>query len=93
MISILDIESANGVPFRVVFDPDKGTLNDQGAVSFFDRRYPLTEHGQFVSDYYRSTLMGDFDGTRGLNLHGGVEEWSVDANNMWLVVQWLRRIA
>lgn len=44
------------------------------------------ERGQFVSRYYASTLLNSYDhenGTtrdnRGLNLHGGVPAWSIEA--------------
>lgn len=92
MISVLDIESRDGVPFRVVYDPEKGNT-ENGTVEFFDRRYTFTEHGQFVSSYYRSTLLEDFPSGTGLDLQGGVDAWYVDAGNMVLVTLWLRSLA
>jgi len=55
-------------------------------VSFYDARYKegFTEHGQFIGTYYLETLQEDREeiGKRGLDLHGGIPEWSVDAETM-----------
>jgi hypothetical protein len=58
-------------------------------VEFYDSRYPHTEYGQFVSRYYVSTLI---DHNCDLTLDGGVPEWSVSANGMKQVVEYLRQI-
>ena len=64
-------------------------------VEFYDRRYMHTEFGQFVSRYYLSTLYTDRGGSfvsrqaRGLDLHGGVPDWSISAEGMTLVYDWL----
>jgi len=85
-----DFTAANGVPFRAVIEaarivPSDGRL----AVAFYDRRYPQTEHGQFVSDYFTSTLLEVNDGS-GIDLYGGVENWRVDGESLAKVQQWVR---
>jgi hypothetical protein len=67
---------------------------DDPMVEFFDARYDFHKSedgkilGQFVSRYYLSTLEGKdgftsvspiHDGT-GIDLHGGVDEWTVDSD-------------
>ena len=87
---------------RVVNKGDKYGLNnvlthneDKPLVEFYDVRYPHTEFGQFVSRYYVSTILGD-DGygpkDSGLNLHGGVPEWTVSKEDMDTVRGWLKTI-
>jgi hypothetical protein len=68
-----------------------GVLTHRGAdplVEFYDNRYMHTERGQFVSRYYRSTLLSS--GNYGLLLDGGVPEWQVSAADMALVRAWLK---
>ena len=54
-------------------------------VEFYDTRYqsPHWKHGQFASRYYLTTLLGldSWGGgpAHGINLHGGVECWSINA--------------
>ena len=56
----------------------------QCLVEFYDREYDFqteadgTILGQFVSRYYLSTLLSGYDGSRGLNLDGGIKKWSLD---------------
>jgi hypothetical protein len=60
---------------------------DDQLVEFYD-----TKSDQFVSRYYRSTLLdGDKDG-RGLNLQGDVPEWSVSGDGMDEVREMLRSL-
>lgn len=67
------IEKGDSYGLNNVLTHDK----DDPLVEFWD-----TKHDQFVSRYYKSTLLeGDNEG-RGLNLHGGVPEWSVSAKGM-----------
>ncbi|MFD4474680.1 hypothetical protein ACFWPU_00985 [Streptomyces sp. NPDC058471] len=84
MTNVMDFQAANGVPFRAVVEGDK--------VSFYDRRYNHTEHGQFTGGrYYHDTLLDDAPRLResGLNLYGGVDSWRVDAKSMDAVLTWL----
>lgn len=96
MKHVLDVIAESGIPFRVVYGKRtylSGKESVNVLVSFYDRRYPsLGEHGQFVSDYYPETLMDDRL-TSGLNLHGGEDDWSIDAKTMSLVFGWLEQFA
>lgn len=74
---------------------------DDPMVEFFDRRHARPGHlGQFVSSYYASTLTRRCEYNRdspplsqtGLNLHGGVPEWSVCAEDMANVMNWLEEL-
>ncbi len=64
-------------------------------VEFYDATYDFDVSpegevlGQFVGRYYLSTLCGEdglsksiFDGKSGLNLDGGVDVWSIDAQGI-----------
>jgi hypothetical protein len=92
---IMDVVAYNKVPFRVVYGVRNGLsgepLTDYPVVSFYDRRYDFTEHGQFVSDYHPTTLI-DRDISYGLNLYGRVENWSVDRGTMVTVLDWLETL-
>lgn len=61
-------------------------------VEFFDARYNHTEHGQFVSSYFLSTLNErgtDFEGQSfGINLDGGSQDWYVTGENVDDVLGW-----
>lgn len=90
------------VPFtvRIVEKGDKYGLNnclthdeEKRLVEFYDARYKegFTEHGQFVSSYYEETIVEIItEGNNGgLNLHGGVEKWSVTSGNISEIGWWL----
>lgn len=101
----LDVRAANGVPFRVVYIPVGETSPnfptvvvanvthltgiDGDLVEFYDLRYPHTPDGQFVSRYYVDTLLRDIRGHE-LDLDGGIDDWTVDADTMRVVLGWLR---
>jgi hypothetical protein len=58
-------------------------------VEFYDARYPHTAYGQFVSRYYMSTLLeADWRG-KALSLDGGIPEWTVSADDMTKVIDYL----
>lgn len=63
---------------------------DKPMVEFYDARYPHTEFGQFVSRYYVETILGDGNKKTGLNLDGGVPEWTVSAEDMATVRSFLK---
>lgn len=91
---VLDITSSNGVPFRVVYGFREyldGSFSSKKVVSFYDRRYQHTKHGQFVSDYNVDTLC-DHPQYVGLTLWGTEPSWVVDGNTMELVHSWLMNI-
>lgn len=88
----VDVIGGNGVPFRIVYTPsaqdDHG--NTVGAVEFFDRRWDHTANGQFVSSYWLGAIL---DGSNsGIDLQGGVDDWTIDAINMGTVRFWLRNL-
>jgi hypothetical protein len=91
----LDVVASNGVPFRVVygFRPYlDGLRSHTPVVAFYDRRNKgHTGFGQFVSDYYRETLL-DRDDRYALCLYGSVEEWCVDPRTMETIHSWLARL-
>lgn len=71
-------------------------INDKAPlVEFYDVRYndpSFMGRGQFVSRYYVDTIMeGDYP--NGLSLDGGIPEWSVGADAMRQVKQYLAGVA
>ena len=64
--------------------------DDELMVEFYDGRYieNFDPEGQFVSRYNLSTIA--VDKNRGINLHGGVDSWSINADAMDIVRKWLR---
>jgi hypothetical protein len=79
---------------RVVNTGDKYGVNDclvndkAPMVEFYDTRYPHTQYGQFVSRYYVDTLLERDTG--GLCLDGGVPSWTVSAEDMATVRNFLK---
>ena len=98
-MQIMDFASDRGVPFRALHldagedGPNKArTSPTEARIEFYDRRYPHTEHGQYVADYYRRSLLERVDGDplTGLLLWPGTEpDWVLDAATMSLVLAWL----
>ena len=93
---MIRVTNDNNITFSVVLSKDK---KDQTLVSFYDTRYDHTQYGQFVGRYYANTLLG-LDGwssrgssirDRGLNLHGGIDDWSINADNANHVVDFIER--
>ena len=79
---------------RIIRNGDKYGLNDcltcgvdQPLIEFFDTRYEHTPLGQFVTRYYVETLLDREPG--GLLLDAGNHEWSVTANGMERIRNWL----
>ena len=98
-IGRLDVTAANGVRFRAVCIP-AGTQRpnhprvlpyDEVVVEFYDRRHDFTPDGQFVSDYFVSTLRAGYPRIQksGLDLHSGVPSWTIDGATMARVISWL----
>jgi len=88
---MIRVTNDKNITFSVVLSKDK---KDQNLVSFYDTRYNHTQYGQFVGRYYASTLLG-LDGygsgikDRGLNLHGGIADWFINADNANHVVDFI----
>jgi hypothetical protein len=64
---------------------------DDPLVEFYDKRYPHTEYGQFVSRYYASTLLDGSTGGLCLDL-GNADSWTVSSEDMVLVRAYLKAI-
>lgn len=107
MLTIWNTVNKRSFNVRLVEQGDKYGLNlclthdeAEPLVEFYDASYDFDKDesgkvlGQFVSRYYMSTLAGEYNGTFGLCLDGGsADEWSVDANSMKLVGDWLSDFA
>ena len=90
---MIRVTNDKNITFNVVLSKDK---KEQNLVSFYDTRYNHTQYGQFIGRYYASTLLG-LDGygsgikDRGLNLHGGIADWFINADNATDVVDFIER--
>jgi hypothetical protein len=65
-------------------------------IEFYDARYPFDKDkhdqkklGQFIGRYYADTLLSDPEDLRGLNLHGGIKDWSLDADTFAKFRAWI----
>lgn len=96
-----DFVAENGVPFRcrivrkgMAYGRDFCLTHDkhEPLVEFYDRRYPHTTHGQFVSRYSMETLIasGADVQERGLCLQGDVPDWALDPVTMTVVLRFIR---
>lgn len=93
-----EVTNANGYKFlvKVIRKGEKYGIftheKDDPLVEFYDLQQANQKcwgpDGQFVSRYYRSTLL-DGDQGNGLNLQGGVPAWQVDGGEMDKVRLWL----
>lgn len=93
-----DKASSQAWAVRLIFKGEGYGLNDEvihahdePLVEFFDTRYEHTDLGQFVSRYYRCTLLGGDEG--GLCLQGGVPTWSIGGECMKRIRNWLKKTA
>lgn len=89
---------SNGIPFTVRmvqkgerYGRDKCLVhdNDNPLVEFYDARNRVSEHGQFVSRYYLSTIT-EKGKTGGLQLEGAVPQWTINDKGMEQVRDWLK---
>jgi hypothetical protein len=96
------VKNANGREFfvRTVMKGDPYGLDDcqthgrdEPMIEFYDWKYANQKtfgpRGQFVSRYSLSTLRNHGGG---INLDGGVPEWSVDGGAMWSVWELVRKL-
>ncbi|MGU4699058.1 hypothetical protein K6L09_20545 [Burkholderia cepacia] len=97
--NIVSVQS-NGITFNVrlveqgdSYGKDNCMIHEKEdpLVEFYDSRYKkgFNEHGQFVSRYYLSTLT-EPGRTGGLQLEGGIPEWSISNEGMQQVKDWLK---
>lgn len=88
-------DTSSGIPWNVVCDYSSEYRPEKPLVTFYDARYqgPYDNDGlgQMVSCYYAYTLV-DFEDGYGLDLHGGVPDWSVDAKFIRILVAMLEQI-
>ena len=101
---LMDVIAENGVPFRAVFIPAGGKSSNfnlgeitKPMVEFYDRRYKHTPDGQFTgARYYVDTLMEDsgwYPGkVGGLNLHGGVSDYSLGQEEYTEILDWMETL-
>ena len=86
---------------RIVFQGEGYGVNDviihdseTPLVEFYDNRYTkINSRGQFVSRYYASTLLESRNRDSGLNLDGGVAEWTVSAEEMIAVRKYIKLLS
>jgi hypothetical protein len=75
------------------FEVDSAKAGDV-LVEFYDASQDPKKfgpRGQFVSQYYLSTLRGGGSQRFGLSLHGGVPEWTVSAKNVQDAIAYAER--
>lgn len=96
----LKVTAANGITFNIVdLAPGEhaafpAAVRPERLIEIYDARYQHTPWGQFTTGrYYASTLLANDRLTRtGLDIHGGVPNWSIDAATWTQVDAWLREI-
>jgi hypothetical protein len=94
---MLSLEKFN---IRIVFRGEGYGVNDaiihdkdRPLVEFYDCRYTkINPRGQFVSRYYASTLLESENRGGGLSLYGDVPEWTVSAEDMKTVYQYIKQV-
>jgi len=68
-------DSRSGITFNAEVKIEANS--EKSTVKFYDTRYPHTPLGQFTGgSYYLSTIL---EVKGGLNIHGGVPDWSISA--------------
>ncbi|CAE6822499.1 hypothetical protein R70006_06271 [Paraburkholderia domus] len=67
-------------------------FSEKSMVEFYDARHDHSDRGQLVSRYFAETLL-ERDSTYGLQLDGGVREWSLSAESMHEVTAWVEHAA
>jgi len=95
IVQVVDVKTItdNGKKWNVTFDGE--TLKFYDATNLQDPdgvgSYAFTEHGQFVSSYWLTTFTeGDWkrERGRGLNLNGGVPDWTLTGKSMDEIIDW-----
>ena len=84
LLAHTQVEADNAVPFIAALV----LLSDgKEGVRFYDARYNHSSvkddiAGQFIAEYYADTIKAHVGG---LDLHGGVKDWKIDAGTMSLI--------
>lgn len=91
-MNLLKVTNQNGIPFNVVIRPEAPCAGCNKAVHIYDDRFHNSpdwkEFGQFVSSYYTSTILSH--GNNGINLHGGVPSWTLSAENVAAIKEFIK---
>lgn len=90
---VIDVIAANGVPFRAVYGKrtnNRGYAASYPTIAFYDRRYPMDVHGQFISDYMSDDILSH--GAYALNLDRCAASWTLDLYHVKQVQSWLSSI-
>tara|TARA_R110002012_G_scaffold319220_1_gene539098 strand:- start:655 stop:969 length:315 start_codon:yes stop_codon:yes gene_type:complete len=93
VINKIQITNDRNISFNVILSKNK---ENETLVTFYDTRYKHTEYGQQISKYYASTLLGNCEFSngsikdKGLNLHGGVDDWYINNNNANEVIKFIQ---
>lgn len=94
---MIKIINDNGMIWCMVTSPagkeelEKYDFAKQGLVTFYDCRYEHTQYGQFVSNYYVSTILERHQDGSGLDLCGYVPAWKISGEGMKRVIAFLER--
>lgn len=98
----MTVTNERGVPFNVRYVHSNVATNSYGEplVRVYDARYDFTDYGQFVSELFVGTALGDFGAHAGNNgvwshgwtMWGDIPDWMLSAANMAEIVAWLRKI-
>jgi hypothetical protein len=95
MLKRIDLTGIQGTPIRAVFIPAGEVfpyphpVDDRAYIQFYDGRYSFSPDGQFITEYYVSTLL-ESPGPNGLDLYGSEPCWKIDGPTMTLLVEWLK---
>ncbi|MFG8364956.1 hypothetical protein ACEOSU_19715 [Pseudomonas aeruginosa] len=85
--------TAEGIPFRVALVLSGKSADENVAseplIQFFDMRHWPEKGGQKVSSYHLSTFLESDAAERGLNLDGGVADWTLDPASVKAVIDWV----
>ena len=81
-VRILNEGDSYGLNDSLTYNKDNKHEPFKGSpmIEFYDTRYDHTKYGQFVARYYWKTLFDGLPHNQGINLHGGVPDWSIDGN-------------
>jgi len=92
--SFFRLITAEGIPFRVALVlSDKSAdenVTSEPLIQFFDMRHWPEKGGQKVSSYHLSTFLESDAAERGLNLDGGVADWTLEPASVKAVIDWVR---
>ncbi|MGB0818154.1 MAG: hypothetical protein ACPGQQ_04520 [Candidatus Puniceispirillaceae bacterium] len=79
-----------------IFGPDQegDYMPEEPTVAFYDfdlRGETFGEFGQFTGGSYFAETLLDRSDTRGICLHGGVDDWNVGGEAFFNIVHWIKK--